>query len=155
MIVETNSDDYGALREGSAPRQFTLADTAVASPEIIEMLDRIATTVREKFSPASWLMIENGEVVGLCSITRPPADSVIDIGYGVAPSRQNRGIARKAIGEIVRWACSTHRVVAITADTAPDNIASQRVLHNNGFVRVGERIDAEDGQLLCWLRITA
>lgn len=150
MIVETSSDDYAALRAEIAPRTFVLADTAIAPPEIIEMLSGVAAQVGETFSPVSWLIVEDGELVGLCSITRPPAGGVIDIGYGVAPSRHNRGIARRAVGEIVRWARNTPRVVAITADTAPGNIASQRVLQDNGFECVGDRIDDEDGHLICW-----
>ncbi len=36
------------------------------------------------------------------------------------------------------------------AETRTDNIASQRVLECNGFTRTGERLDEEDGVLLCW-----
>jgi RimJ/RimL family protein N-acetyltransferase len=150
VIVETRSEDYAALRAGSAPRDFRLADTAIAPPEIIEMLSGVAAKVRETFSPVSWLIVENGELVGLCSVTRPPVHGVIEIGYGVAPSWQNRGIAKRAIGEIVKWAICTPHVVAISADTAPNNAASQRVLQDNGFDLVGERLDDEDGRLICW-----
>ena len=100
-------------------------------------------------------MVENDEVVGLCSITRPPENGVIDIGYGVAASRQGRGSAGRAIGEIVAWAKNHAGVTAITADTSTTNVASQCVLQRNGFVRVGERIDKEDGPLICWRCPTA
>jgi RimJ/RimL family protein N-acetyltransferase len=30
------------------------------------------------------------------------------------------------------------------------NIASQRVLERNGFARIGERSDLEDGELILW-----
>lgn len=39
---------------------------------------------------------------------------------------------------------------ALTAETSVDNPASQTVLARNGFRRVGEREDAEDGPLICW-----
>lgn len=150
MILETRREDYEALRAGIAPRHFMLADTAIAPPEIIEMLSGVAAKVGAMFSPVSWLIVEDGEIVGLCSVTRPPVGGVVDIGYGIAPSRQNRGIARRAISEIVRWAICTPHVVAITADTARDNVASQRVLRANGFDLVGERVDEEDGLMICW-----
>jgi len=152
MIVETTREDYASLLLGRAPRNFTLPDTPIAPPEVLQMLADVASRVSETFSPTSWLIVEQGEVTGLCSVTRPPADRVIDIGYGIAPSRQGRGIAGRAIGEIVAWARASEQVVAITAETAVTNIASQRVLMRNEFVQVGERVDDEDGPLLCWRR---
>jgi len=114
------------------------------------MLADVAARVRESFSPASWLIVEDNEVVGLCSVTRPPSGGVIEIGYGIAPTRQNRGIAGRAIRDIVAWARTSPEVQAIIAETGIPNLASQRVLERNGFVRVGERVDEEDGPLICW-----
>jgi RimJ/RimL family protein N-acetyltransferase len=150
MIVETTREDYASLLLGRAPRNFTLADTPIAPPEVLRMLADIDARVDETFSPASWLIVEQGEVAGLCSVIRAPAGGVIDIGYGIAPSRQGRGIAGRAIGEIVAWARSSEQVVAITAETSVTNIPSQRVLIRNGFAQVGDRVDVEDGPLLCW-----
>jgi len=150
MIVETTREDYASLLLGRAPRNFTLPNTPIAPIEVVRMLADVAERVSETFSPASWLIVEHGEVAGLCSVIRAPAGGVIDIGYGIAPSRQGRGIAGRAIGQIVAWARADERVVAITGETAVTNIASQRVLMRNGFVQVGERVDDEDGPLLCW-----
>lgn len=43
----------------------------------------------------------------------------------------------------------------IAAETGVGNIASQHVLERNGFARAGERINAEDGPVICWEAITA
>ena len=150
MILQTTHDDYAALILGKAPRSLILADTPIAPVEVLQMLAGVAAQVRETFSPVSWLITENNELVGLCSITRPPHAGEIDIGYGIAPSRQNRGIASRAIGEIVLWARSTASLNAITAETSVANTPSQQVLRRNGFTEVGERVDEEDGPLLCW-----
>lgn len=150
MIVETTAEDYASLLRGHAPRSFELADTPIAPAPVLQMLADVAATVREAFAPASWLIVEAGEVVGLCSVTRPPSDGVIDIGYGIAPSRQGRGFAGRAMAEIVEWARQTPGVTALTAETSTGNAPSQRVLARSGFVQVGERVDAEDGQLICW-----
>jgi RimJ/RimL family protein N-acetyltransferase len=45
-------------------------------------------------------------------------------------------------------------VALISAETGFENIASQRVLERNGFIRVGKRIDAKDGPLTCWEAMT-
>lgn len=154
MIVETTAEDYAALAEGRAPRDFELADTPIGPPGVIEMLAEVAAEVRQTFSPASWLIVDQNEVVGLCSITRPPKDGMIDIGYGIAPSRQARGIAGRAIGEIIAWAEREPGIQAITAETSIVNLPSERVLVRNGFLRVGEREDEQDGPLHCWRRPT-
>ena len=150
MIIETTAADYAALLNDRAPRDLALADTPIAAPEVLRMLAELADRVAAAFAPASWLIVEHGEVVGLCSITRPPQGGSIDIGYGIAPSRRRRGIATRAIGAIVAWGRAAPQVATITAETAIGNIASQQVLVRNGFVRTGERFDAEDGQLICW-----
>jgi len=96
------------------------------------------------------MMVEDGEVVGLCSLVRLPSDGAIQIGYGVAQTRQGTGMATRAIGRLVEWARQDDRVRSVEAETNVTNIASQRVLEANGFARTGERIDDEDGDLICW-----
>ncbi|MBS1184073.1 MAG: family N-acetyltransferase [Proteobacteria bacterium] len=150
MIIETTGEDYVSLISGRAPGQLRLADTPIAPVEILAMLADVAAEVRKTVSPASWWIVCEDELVGLCSITRPPQDGVIDIGYGIAPSRQGRGHAGAAIRDIVRWAHANPAVRAITAETGRANIASQRVLAGAGFATTGERWDAEDGPLLQW-----
>jgi RimJ/RimL family protein N-acetyltransferase len=150
MIFETNPDDYACLIAGKAPRLFSLPDTPIASPEVLKMLAGIATSIGATFTPASWLVVEGDEVVGLVSVTRLPEDGLVQIGYGVASSRQGRGNAGRAIADIVSWARRDPRVAGIVAETAVTNLASQAVLIRNGFTRVGERTDAEDGDLFCW-----
>lgn len=150
MIIEATREDYVSLVLGRAPRTFQLTGTPIAPVEVIKMLGDVAERVRSTFSPTSWLIVEGNELVGLCSVTRPVEKGVIDIGYGVAPSRQNRGIAGRAIRDIVAWSRATERVDAITAETSTTNLPSQRVLTRNGFIEVGDRLDDEDGPLICW-----
>jgi RimJ/RimL family protein N-acetyltransferase len=77
---------------------------------------------------------------------------VVEIGYGVAPSRRGLGVAGRAIAEVVAWARRDPRAEALSAETSTTNLASQAVLTRNGFLRVGERIDEEDGPLILWRR---
>lgn len=149
MIIEATREDYVSLVLGRAPRTFQLTGTPIAPVEVIKMLGDVAERVRSTFSPTSWLIVEGNELVGLCSVTRPVEKGVIDIGYGVAPSRQNRGIAGRAIRDIVAWSRATERVDANCRDqrhqpafsTGPD---AQRL------IEVGDRLDDEDGPLICW-----
>lgn len=154
MIVETNADDYNLLIDGKGTRQYAVADSPIAPPEILQMLADVASKVRATFTPASWLVVEDSEIVGMVSVTRAPEDRMIDLGYGIAPSRQGRGSATRAIADIVSWANKDPRVDGITAETAVDNLASQAVLIRNGFTQVGKRTDEEDGDLFRWRCMT-
>ena len=61
------------------------------------------------------------------------------IGYAVVPWKQRRGYATRALREMLREAKAEGlRYVAIT--TAPDNVASQRVIQANGGVLLEEFI---------------
>ena len=70
MIIEAESSDFQALIAGAAPRDLDHPDSEIAPPEILHMLHGLAEKVRQDFSPAAWLIVEHGEVVGLCSV--PP-----------------------------------------------------------------------------------
>ncbi len=150
MLINAQDADFAALLAGEAPRGLRLPDSALAPPDILQMLRELANHIRPQFAPAAWLIVENEEIVGLCSLTRVPSDGVIDIGYGIAPSRQGRGHARGAVAAIVAWARTEPRVTAVTAETSVQNRPSQCVLERNGFLRTGERTDTEDGDLICW-----
>lgn len=115
------------------------------------MLRDLANGIRPSFAPASWLIISNDEIVGLCSVVKMPADRAIHIGYGIAETRRRKGHASRAVAEIVSWARGDDRISTCHAETSVNNIASQRVLEANGFVRTGVRNDPEDGELICWL----
>ncbi|OWV88229.1 acetyltransferase [Rhizobium sp. N122] len=151
MIVELTADDFAILLKGFAPQNLRLVpDSAIAPPEVLEMLAGIAAQIGAEFTPSAWMIVEEGEIVGLCSIIRAPEDGEIHIGYGIAPSRERRGYVTRAIAELLEWARKDPRVSRISADTGVENIASQRVLAHNGFIRTGERIDPEDGPVICW-----
>lgn len=150
MILEATGEDYASLLLGRGPRNFALPDTEIAPPEVLQMLADLDARIRAGFSPASWLIVEDGELVGLCAVKRAPEAGIVDIGYGIAPSRQGRGFAGRAVGDIVAWVRGHPALSAVTAETIPTGLASQRVLLRNGFERIGERIDDEDGPVICW-----
>lgn len=152
MLIEAKTQDFAALLRGEAPAPYRLCDSAVAPPEVLAMLAQLADRIRLVFSPAAWMIVEDGEIVGLISPTQPmdAADRSLRIGYGVAPTRQGRGVATRAVADLAAWAAADDRVRALTAETSVDNQASQTVLARNDFQVVGQRVDDEDGPLVQW-----
>jgi RimJ/RimL family protein N-acetyltransferase len=151
MLIEATDAHFAALIAGESPDGLAVAEGGVETPEVLAMLRGLSAEVGESFEPNAWLIVEDGEVVGLTSLVRTPyvGDTVM-IGYGVAASRRRRGIATRAVAEVLAWARGDRRVTTVTAETAVDNDASRRVLETNGFVKSGEREDEEDGPLFCW-----
>ena len=141
MIRPAGEAEFTALMAGKS---------AIAPPEVLEMLAKLAADIRSGFSPSAWLVEADGEIVGLCSLVRPPEDGIVTIGYGIAPDHKGKGHASGAVGAIIDWVRGDHRVHAVAAETNHENIASQRVLEHTAFVRIGERFDDEDGALICW-----
>jgi RimJ/RimL family protein N-acetyltransferase len=151
MLIEATDAHFAALIAGESPDGLAVAEGGVETPEVLAMLRGLTAEVGESFQPNAWLIVEDGEVVGLTSLVRTPyvGDTVM-IGYGVAASRRRRGIATRAVGEVLAWARGDHRVTTVTAETSIHNAASRRVLEANGFAKSGEREDEEDGPLFCW-----
>jgi RimJ/RimL family protein N-acetyltransferase len=151
VLIEATDADFAALIDGNAPGRLKLPDGGLESPDVLRMLRDVARRVREDFSPAAWIIVEDEAVVGLCSLKNAPgADGVVEIGYGVAPTCRRRGVARRAVFDLLVWARSQTAIIAVTAETSTDNASSQGVLEANGFIQIGARVDDEDGDLVCW-----
>jgi ribosomal-protein-alanine N-acetyltransferase len=60
-----------------------------------------------------------------------------NVGYWIDGNAQGRGLATRAVGEIVRFAFDELGLHRVEAGTLVDNVASQRVLEKNGFTRIG------------------
>jgi RimJ/RimL family protein N-acetyltransferase len=150
MILPITAGALRALHDDACQHPFD-PDSALAPLEVLHQLAELAACIEPAFVPAAWLILDDGQPVGLCSATRIPVDGELNIGYGIAPNRQGRGITTRAIGDLVRWCAHDGRLRRLTAETAPDNIASQRVLARNGFLQVGHGMDADAGPVLCWV----
>jgi [ribosomal protein S5]-alanine N-acetyltransferase len=60
-----------------------------------------------------------------------------NVGYWVSADRNGRGLATRAVGELVQRAFGELGLHRLEAGTLVDNSASQRVLARNGFERIG------------------
>ncbi|MEO8756142.1 MAG: GNAT family N-acetyltransferase [Devosia sp.] len=98
---------------------------------------------------AGWYVIGAEELVGTCGFKGPPdSTGEVEIGYSVIEARQCRGFASGAVHLLTRRAFGDPRVHSIAAETLPGLLASQAVLTRCGFVLLGSRIDAKDGEVL-------
>lgn len=150
VLQPASAADLELLAQGLAPSGTILPEGGIETPEILAMLRDLAATISPDFDPAAWLVVAGGEIVGLLSLVKPPADSIITIGYGIAPLRRGCGHATAAVCALCDWARQDVRVAAVVAETGETNRPSQQVLVANCFARTGRRNDPDDGPLLCW-----
>ena len=86
----------------------------------------------------TFLVLEDGVVVGDCGWFGPPVDGVVDIGYGLAPSARGRGVGTEAVRQLLDWV--GHRgAVQARAEVLPGNAASVWRLPGRGSPAPGAR----------------
>jgi RimJ/RimL family protein N-acetyltransferase len=150
-ILDVTDADFAAMLQGvSLERGYRLPPGGVDDPIVLAHVRAIAARLREANCRGAWMVVAGGEVVGLCGYKHPPTGSgIVEMGYGVAASRRRRGHATRAVRAMLD-AARGDGVRLVLAETIVANVASQRVLENNGFTRAGTRLDAEDGELIVW-----
>jgi RimJ/RimL family protein N-acetyltransferase len=104
-------------------------------------------------APRVFCHIGLGRMVGSACFKGSPCCGEVEIGYGVADEFTGRGFATVGVALMLEEAFCADQIGAVTAETAVENIASQRVLEKNGFKQTGSRIDAEEGCLKQWRRL--
>jgi RimJ/RimL family protein N-acetyltransferase len=142
------------LGEAPAPSAgLKLPPCGLGTSEVLTMWRRSAERLRALRDGGNWMIVVQHEVVGLCSYRKPPnAEGVVEIGYSIAEDRRGLGYATQAIAGILEYAMTDSSVRCVTAGTAPENTASQRVLEKNGFVAAGRYLDPKWGDSILWRR---
>ena len=145
-----DADFAWLMDQGPAPAAApTLPVEGIAPREVLGLVRGLAASVGSVLTgDIAWLMIVDGQAVGLISLTKVGDPSRPEIGYGVAPSCQRRGHATAAVAALIELV--GRRFDGLVAETSVDNAASQTSLARNGFSVCGNRTDAQDGPVLCW-----
>ena len=87
---------------------------------------------------------EPEELVGWGGFKGPPRDGVVELGYEIAESRRERGLATAATLALLAEAFAEPQVVKVIAHTLAEHNASNRVLEKAGFRF--DRETQEEGQ---------
>jgi len=126
-------------------------DPAWPSEDLLEVLPAWAEALELDARLQRWglfLVIEreSGALVGDVGFKGAPDErGIVEIGYGIVPSRQGRGFATEAVAALIAWARLHPEAREIRAACYASNRASRRVLEKCGF-----RHFATDGSVLDW-----
>jgi RimJ/RimL family protein N-acetyltransferase len=85
----------------------------------------------------------SGQAVGTVGFFGPPDETgTVMVGYGLVEPARGRGYATEALRALVGYAARQSAAKRVVADTAKDNVPSQRVLEKAGFAKTHETDDA-------------
>jgi len=89
---------------------------------------------------------DDSHVVGVVGVEDVNADvGRAMIGYWLATPATGRGLATRAVADVLQWARNETDIRTVWATAAERNVASRRVLEANGFREVGSRGTDERG----------
>ena len=153
-LIVCEDKDFDWLLDLAAPPFGVLIKPpgGVDNPFILGIVRQMTRRLSEAGCKSSWMVAAGAEIVGLCSYKSPPDDGAVEIGYGIAASRRNRGYASMAVAGIIEYARADGTLNRLTAETSVSNPSSARVLIKSGFSKVGQRDDPDDGLLDIWER---
>ena len=149
QLIATLPEDYRALRDADTWRGHAVPPGGLEPPEVLDMLVGWSARLQAAQGWGTWVAVWQGEVVASLAVKDPVREGAVEIGYGVAPARRGQGVATAAVRALMP-VLGGHGVRLVRAETARDNPASGRVMQKAGFVRVGDRVDPEDGLLDLW-----
>jgi RimJ/RimL family protein N-acetyltransferase len=101
----------------------------------------------------NYLVVHRADVrvVGTCGYKGSPSlAGEVEIGYEIAESYQNHGLATEAAAALVANAFDDESVKCVMAHTLAEENASVSLLRRLGFDFVQEQIDIEDGKIWEW-----
>lgn len=90
------------------------------------------------YTPWKICLKENNTLIGDLGFKGGPIHGAVEIGYGLEEPYFGNGYMTEAVAAAVEWAFTQKGIYAVTAETLPENLFSQRVLEKNGFVPDGE-----------------
>jgi ribosomal-protein-alanine N-acetyltransferase len=123
-----------------ANRDFLAPFEPVRSPGFFTaetQRERIAARAADGFH--QFAILDGDAIAGTINVFHIVRESLqgCTIGYWVDGSRNGRGLATEAVGEVVNYAFGELDLHRVEAATLVENIASQRVLEKNDFDRIG------------------
>ncbi|WP_063058249.1 GNAT family N-acetyltransferase [Nocardia sienata] len=128
-------DDLTAVRTGVRAQAWAADFPADGDREIVEVL-AVRPHWLDRFGHRMVSERGSGLVVGSIGLFWPPVDGVLELGYGIVPSRRGRGYATEATRALADYALTAPGVHTVSASVELVNPASVRVLEKAGFARV-------------------
>ena len=131
-LVPITADEARAMLAGRRRRDWAEGYPRADDLDAVRMMP---PTGPDAWTPRHVVRRADGRVVGSIGCLGPPDDGVVEVGYGLVPAARGAGLMTEVLSGMVRSLEAAG--LRVVAHTAPDNVASHRVLARLGFERVG------------------
>lgn len=147
LLQRVSAGELQSLAQGEVPAAWADRHADQAMPPAFVAQRTLALQQRSGASPlagALYWVLEDGYVVGACGFKDSAENGWVEIGYGVAPGCQGRGLGTQAVAALCRIAFDHAPLQWVRACIEPGNAVSAALAHRLGF-SVGPAVTEEDG----------
>jgi len=141
------ADDLGALERALIAHYCGEKRDEAFLKMVARQVEAVANDPANEVWNTLWLIMRNEDrlIVGSFDFKgAPDADGRVEIGYGLAQEFRHCGYMTETVRAMCRWARLRGKIYEILAETECDNLASQKVLYQCGF------IEQERGARIKW-----
>ncbi len=144
-IDNTDVNEVFALRSNASTMQYIPRPLVQNDQEALAHITMINDKI-ENNEGINWAITIKGnpKLIGIIGHYRiQPQNYRAEIGYMILPEYNDQGIITEAIKEVVRFGFEEMQLHSIEAIIDPRNLASERVLQKNGFVKEAHILENE------------
>ncbi|MGV3696795.1 GNAT family N-acetyltransferase [Flavobacterium sp.] len=136
-LTKDDADEIFALRSNPEIMQYIPRPLAKSKEEALEHIAMIEDKIVNN-TGINWgiTLKGNSKVIGIIGIFQIyPENHRAEIGYMIFPDQFGKGYTTEAIKAVLEYGFDQMNLHSIEAIIDPGNIASERVLQKNGFVK--------------------
>lgn len=132
-----------ALRSNPETMKYIPRPLVTNNEEALAHIKLINNKIDENID-INWAITEkkNDKCIGIIGFYRTqPENYRTELGYMILPEYHNKGYASETVDTLLNYAFNTLNFHSIEAIINPKNIASERVLQKNGFIKEAHLIE--------------
>jgi ribosomal-protein-alanine N-acetyltransferase len=144
-VAVTDVPEIKALRGNPETMKFIPRPLVTTDEEALEHFKMIDEKI-ENNTGINWAITIKGnpKLIGIIGHYRiQPENHRCEIGYMILPEYNGQGITTEAIKAVLEYGFEDLNMHSIEAVIDPDNVASERVLQKNGFVKEAHILENE------------
>lgn len=151
-LATADVDELFKMRSNADMMKFIPRPLHETTADTLEQIALINSRI-ESNEAINWAITRknNPKLIGIIGFYRmKPEHFRAEIGYMLLNEYQGKGISTEAINEVVKYGFEVMKLHSIEAVIDPRNIASEKVLQKNGFIKEGHFKECEffDGHFL-------
>lgn len=144
-VAVTDVPEIKALRGNPETMKFIPRPLVTTDEQALEHFKMIDEKIENNIG-INWAITVKGnpKLIGIIGHYRiQPENHRCEIGYMILPEYNGQGITTEAIKAVLEYGFEDLNMHSIEAVIDPDNVASERVLQKNGFVKEAHILENE------------